>query len=65
MIRQNQIRETPREHFRRAVEDELSKFERKERAFRQADRDERAAKLRLPVNRDRLAPTRNFRHPAS
>jgi hypothetical protein len=51
MIRHNQIRETPREHFRRTVEDELSKFERRERAFRQADRDERAAKLRLPLDR--------------
>ena len=36
----------------RAIEDEFSKFERKERAFRQADRDERAAKLRLPIDRN-------------
>ena len=41
--------ETPREHFMRAVHDELAKFERKERAFQQIDRDERAARLRLPV----------------
>jgi hypothetical protein len=47
------IARTPREHFMRAVEDELSKFEQKERGFRQADREERAAKLRLPVDRDR------------
>jgi hypothetical protein len=37
----------------RAVEDELSKFERKELAFRQAERDERAAKLELPIARNR------------
>jgi hypothetical protein len=33
-----------------AIEDEFSKFERKERAFRQADRQERAARLRLPIS---------------
>jgi len=43
---------TPREHFKRAIDDELAKFERKEIAFQRADRDERAAKLRLPVSRD-------------
>jgi hypothetical protein len=37
----------------RVVEDELSKFERKERAFRQAEQDERIANLRLPVARNR------------
>jgi hypothetical protein len=37
----------------RVVEDELSKFERKERAFRQAEQDERIAKLRLPIARNR------------
>jgi hypothetical protein len=53
MFRPTRIsRSSPREHFTRAVEDEFSKFERKERAFRQADRDERAAKLRLPIDRD-------------
>jgi hypothetical protein len=34
----------------RAVDEEFSKFERKERAFRQVERAERAAKLRLPIN---------------
>jgi hypothetical protein len=48
------IMKTPREHFMRAVEDELAKFERREIAFQRADRDERAAKLRLPVSRDQL-----------
>ena len=48
------IMKTPREHFMRAVENELAKFERREIAFQRADRDERAAKLRLPVSRDQL-----------
>jgi len=42
----------------RAVQDEFSKFERKERALRQAERDERAAKLRLPIARNQ-SPIRN------
>jgi hypothetical protein len=39
-----------REHFMRAIEDEFSEFELKERAFRQAEWDERAAQLRLPID---------------
>jgi hypothetical protein len=39
----------------RADEDEFSKFERKERAFRQAEREERAANLRLPIARNRAS----------
>jgi len=50
MIDGRGITKTPREHFMRAAEDELAKFERKERVFRQADRDERAARLKLPVD---------------
>jgi hypothetical protein len=49
---------SPREHFMRAVEDEFSKFELKERAFRQADKDERAAQLGLPIVR-RQTPIRS------
>jgi hypothetical protein len=47
MMRSTFEAKTPREHFMRAVHDELSKFERKERAFRKAERAERAAQLRL------------------
>jgi hypothetical protein len=36
--------------FMRAVEAEFAKFERNERAFRHADREERVAKLMLPFN---------------
>jgi hypothetical protein len=45
----------PSEHFMRAVQDEFSKFERKERAFRQAEREERAANLRLRIARNRAS----------
>jgi hypothetical protein len=42
----------PRASIWRAVEDEFAKFERKERAFRRADKQKRAAKLHLPVRFD-------------
>ncbi len=51
MYKPTRIVRSPCEHFMRAVDNELSKFERKERAFRQAEREERAAKLHLPVAR--------------
>jgi hypothetical protein len=51
MIRKERIARTPREHFMRAVDDELAKFERKEMAFQQAEREERASRLRLPLAR--------------
>jgi hypothetical protein len=50
MFKPTRIGRSPREHFVRAVEDEFSKFERKERAFRQAERTERAAQLGLPID---------------
>ncbi|WP_342710058.1 hypothetical protein AAFG13_37705 [Bradyrhizobium sp. B124] len=37
--------------FTRAVNDELAKFERSEREFRKRDRDERAKRLQLPVEK--------------
>jgi hypothetical protein len=40
---------TRRERYLRDIQTELSKFEQKERAFCQRDRDERAAQLRLPI----------------
>jgi hypothetical protein len=51
MFKPTRIVRSPREHFMRAVDDEFSKFERKERELRQAERDERAAQLRLPIAR--------------
>jgi hypothetical protein len=50
MIERNRIAKTPREHFMQAAEDELAKFVRKEIAFQQNDRDERAMKLGLPIS---------------
>jgi hypothetical protein len=61
MMRRTFEAKTPREHFMRAVDDELSKFERRELVFRQADRDERAAELRLPVETSRPGPTVTLR----
>jgi hypothetical protein len=48
MIERKGIAKTPREHFMQAAKDELEKFERKEITFQQAERNERARKLRLP-----------------
>jgi hypothetical protein len=50
MIERKRIAKTPREHFMQAAEDELAKFVRKEIAFQQDDRDERAMKLGLPIS---------------
>jgi hypothetical protein len=50
MVEPKRIAKTPRERFMRAAEDELAKFVRKEIAFQQADRNERALKLRLPIS---------------
>ena len=61
MFRPTRISRSPREHFMRAVDEEFSKFERKERAFRQAERDERAAKLRLPTARKQPSVQSNER----
>ena len=37
--------------FMRAVNEELTKFERREREFRHKDRDERAKRLQMPVEK--------------
>jgi hypothetical protein len=53
------IGKTPREHFTRTADEEFAKFEREERALRRADRDERAARLRFPLARENLPPSKN------
>lgn len=58
MVERKRIAKTPREHFMQAAKDELEKVERKEIAFQQAERAERAKKLRLPD----LAPNRAAGH---
>jgi hypothetical protein len=40
---------TPRDRFLRAAEQELAVFEKREREFREQDRNERAEKLQLPA----------------
>jgi hypothetical protein len=50
MVEPKRIAKTPRQRFMRAAEDELAKFVRKEIAFQQPDRNERAMKLRLPIS---------------
>jgi hypothetical protein len=49
MAKRSEIGKTSREHFKRAVDDELTKFVRKDIAFQKADRSERAARFRLPL----------------
>ena len=52
MVERKGIADTPREHFRRAAEDELEKFVRKEIAFQRAERIERARDLGVPVQKE-------------
>jgi hypothetical protein len=40
-----------RERFLQTADDELTKFERQDAEFRKRERQERAAKLRLPLDR--------------
>jgi hypothetical protein len=56
MVRRTTIAQIPREHFMLAVDEEFAKFERKERAFRNADRRERAERLRLPLTKGKEKP---------
>jgi hypothetical protein len=42
---------TPRDRFLKAAQKELIAFERREREFRKAEREERAAKLQLPLDK--------------
>jgi len=53
MVRRTTIGKTPREHFMLALDEEFAKFERQERSFQNADRKERAERLRLPVKGQR------------
>jgi hypothetical protein len=54
-VEPKRIAKTPRERFMQAAEDELAKFVRKEIAFQQADRNERAMKLCLPIEGRQVA----------
>lgn len=59
MVKRTTIAKTPREHFMRTADEQFAKFEREERALRQADRDERAARLHFPLARENLPPIKS------
>jgi hypothetical protein len=49
MLKPKQIAKTSRKHFRRTADEELAKFVHKEIEFQRAEREERAARLQLPL----------------
>jgi hypothetical protein len=53
MVRRTTIGKIPREHFMLAMDEEFAKFECQELALQNADRNERAERLRLPVTKDK------------
>ena len=52
MTAHTQLAITPRDRFLREAEKEMIHFERREIEFRKKERDERAAELRLPLERE-------------
>jgi hypothetical protein len=50
MTEHTELAITPRDRFLKAAEKELIAFERREREFLKKDREERAAKLQIPLN---------------
>jgi hypothetical protein len=51
MTEHTQLAITPRDRFLQAAEKELIAFERREQEFRKRDREERAAKLQIPLDK--------------
>jgi hypothetical protein len=51
MVEHTQIAVTPHERFMHAAKKELARFERQEIEFRKKEREERAAELRLPIEK--------------
>ena len=51
MTGHTQLAVTPRDRFLQAAEKELIAFERREREFLKKDREERATKLQIPLNK--------------
>jgi hypothetical protein len=51
MLARTQTARTSHTRFMRAVNEELAKFERSEQEFRQKDREERAKRLQMPVEK--------------
>ncbi|TYL70546.1 hypothetical protein FXB38_41425 [Bradyrhizobium cytisi] len=68
MPTRTQSASTSHAEFMRAANNELTKFERREREFRKQDRDERAKRLQLPVEnlrRRRLARKETIKRTSS
>jgi hypothetical protein len=51
MTGSSQLAESPRDRFLEVAQEEMRKFELKEREFRRKARQERAAQLRLPLTK--------------
>ena len=51
MTEHTQLAITPRDRFLEAAEKELIAFERREREFLKRDREERAARLQIPLDK--------------
>jgi hypothetical protein len=51
MTGHTQLAVTPRDRFHEAAQKELIAFESREREFQKRDREERAAKLQIPLNK--------------
>jgi hypothetical protein len=51
MTGHTQLAVTPRDRFLQAAERELIAFERREREFLKRDREERAARLQIPLDK--------------
>ena len=51
MAGHTQLAITPRDRFLQAAEKELVAFERREREFQKKDREERAAKMQIPLDK--------------
>jgi len=61
-LARTQVGKAPREHFVKAVHDELANFERKEIEFQKMERDQRAARLRLPIGKVLFSTVRIREH---
>jgi hypothetical protein len=51
MTEHTQLAITPRDRFLQAAEKELIAFERREQEFQKRDREERAVKLQIPLDK--------------
>ena len=56
MTGHTQLAITPRDRFLEAAQKELIAFERREREFLKRDREERAAKLQIPLDKIAARP---------